>query len=551
MKSVFCFILLLINNYLYSQEVWSKTWNAGDTDMTNKIKSSHVINDTIYYVTFNVCNYDGQSWNECNTIGMIDMKGNILQEKLFEDISILEGGNIPWTIEKDKIIMGDGTGSGSPAYFSVHFLDRQILELTDSYEYTLEFETDQLFITSLIVFHEWYVLGGITQLKDSIVYPDIIIFIDKSTMQIDTILEYPFQKESVIPQFLFIDSDSLLTMYWSGIDVENKGIDGRGFLKIDKDMNIISNYIDAIDFGTKHSYPHAAYQMSNGNMVYKQRYYKDDQEFPFVWWSDFDVICIDKYGNLIWRFNKPGYSTSPGVRKEITNITETTNGDILACGYTTWHSNHPTIFEFNILEDPIPEVPDTDTILFYEAPYILKLDGQTGELLWQYAILEYDEYGNTLPYIMRQVHELSDGSILGTGWSRIYNENGTYLKDNAWAIRLPSDGCIGVENMECGFENYVPTSIQDPILVDMSDDKPFIFFPNPSGGQYNIIDKRINRENVRYVITDINGNLLEGKASVSLTTIDLTNYTNSTFIITIYNDNGKIIQSEKLVKLDR
>lgn len=61
--------------------------------------------------------------------------------------------------------------------------------------------------------------------------------------------------------------------------------------------------------------------------------------------------CRDQ---LQWRFNKPDYSTSPGVRKEIVNITETRDEDILACGYATWHKNHPTIYERNIFEDLVP-----------------------------------------------------------------------------------------------------------------------------------------------------------------------------------------------------
>lgn len=549
MKNLLSFaFFLFISNHVSSQEVWSKTWNAGGTDLTNKIKSTHVINDTIYYVTFNVCNLDGQSWDECNTIGMMDKEGNIIQESLVKDLSIIERTTKPWTITNSKILFLDGKGSFDNPEIEIKQFDRYTLDSIATNTYSLGDSIDFIFGSAIISYHNKFICTGWSRLSNTDIWPDYIIWIDSSTMQIDTILEYPFVKKSVEPQFLFIDSDNLLTMYWSGIEVANNGFGGRGFMKIDTNMNIVFNYIDSIDLGTKHLYPHAAYQMSNGNMVYKQQYYKDDQEFPFVWWSDFDVVCIDKSGKQLWRFNKPGYSTSPGVRKEIANISETANGDILACGYTTWHSNHPTIFQRNIIEDPIPKVPDTDTIAFYESPYILKLDGQTGELLWQYAILEYDEYGNTLPFVMRQVHELSDGSIIGTGWSRIYDENGTYLKDNAWVIRLPSDGCMEPENMECGFENYVPTSIHGPILVNMSDDKPFIIFPNPSRGIYNIIDKRTNRDLVNYVITDLDGNFIEGRNGISLTSIDLTNFVQNLFVISIYNDKGEIIQSEQLLK---
>jgi hypothetical protein len=549
MKNLLSFaFFLFICNHVSSQEVWSKTWNAGGTDLTNKIKSTHVQNDTIYYVTFNVCNLVGQSWDECNTIGMMDKEGNIIQESLVKDLSIIERTTKPWTITNSKILFLDGKGSFDNPEIEIKQFDRYTLDSIATNTFSLGDSIDFIFGSAIISYHNKFICTGWSRLSNTDIWPDYIIWIDSSTMQIDTILEYPFVKKSVEPQFLFIDSDNLLTMYWSGIEVANNGFGGRGFMKIDTNMNIVSNYIDSIDLGTQHSYPHAAYQMSNGNMVYKQQYDGAEQVFPIQWASDFEILCIDKTGDIQWRFNNPGWSAYGLGEKEIANITETKEGDLLACGYTRWHSNFPTLYEVNILEDTFPTFPDIDTIGLYNAPYILKLDGQTGELLWQYAILEYDEYGNTLPFVMRQVHELSDGSIIGTGWSRIYDENGTYLKDNAWVIRLPSDGCMEPENMECGFENYVPTSIHGPILVNLSDDKPFIIFPNPSMGIYNIIDKRTNRDLVNYVITDLNGNFIEGKNGISLTSIDLTNFVQNLFVISIYNDKGEIMQSEQLLK---
>jgi hypothetical protein len=283
-------------------------------------------------------------------------------------------------------------------------------------------------------------------------------------------------------------------------------------------------------------------------MVYKQRYDGKEQVFPISWGSDFDVIAINMDGEIEWRFNKPGWSPYGIGEKNILNMTETKNGDILACGYTRWHSNYLTLYDFNALEDTIPLPPDHDTIGLYYAPYMLKLDGDTGELLWQYSILEYDEYGNTLPYVMRQIHELSDGSIIGTGWSRIYNENGSYLKDNAWAVRLPPDGCIEKDNMECGFENYIPTSVNEPILVNMSREKAFIFYPNPSNGMYHVLDQRIEPKKINYTVVDANGKVIIHQENVSLNTVDLTAYDAKLFFMKIFNNKGEIIQSETLVK---
>lgn len=538
-------------NSVQSQEVWSKTWDAGDTGMTNKIKSSHLINDTLYYVTFNVCNYNGNTWNECNAIGMMDVDGNTIGENLFESVSIKEGGNIPWMILDDFLLLADGTGSLENPNYKIHKINRHNLNLIYSDSYQLDYETDQLFISGIIEFNNWFVLSGITQIKGSTIYPDILVFVDTLSLEVDTIIQYPFQKESIIPEFLFIDPDSLLTVYWSGIGVDNGGNSnsgGRGFMKIDKDLNVVSNYIDTIDTDTKHQYPHAAYQLSNGNMVYKQQYDGEEQVYPISWLSDFEIINIDKTGNVIWRFNRPGWSPYGYGEKEITHIAETSEGDILACGYTRWHTKWYTLHEFNLIEDTIIPPPDIDTIGLYYAPYILKLDGETGELLWQYSIIELDEYGNNRPYVMRQIHELSDGSLIGTGWSRIFDENGIPTKDNSWVIRLPADGCISNDDMECGFENYVPTSTSDPILVDLSLEKPFVFYPNPSNGEFNVLDQRKRKEKVNYIVTDVNGATVKKGVDVFLDRIDLTEIATSIFYISIFDCKGNSIQTETLVK---
>jgi len=545
-------LFFCISSLVQGQAVWSKTWNAGNTELTNHIKSSHLVNDTLYYLTFNVCNFDGQDWDECSSIGKMDSDGNILKERLVENLSIIDKSRIPWTVNDQQLIFIDGKGSWETPTLDLKKYNRQTLEDISVDTYSIKDSIDFNFGSGIISFGDYYVASGWYRITDTDTWPDFLLWIDKQTMEIDTLMEYPYQKESVSPYFLFVDADSLLTVYWSGVETwtNENGIevDSRGFLKIDKNKNIVSNYLDTIDISTHHQYPHAALQMDNGDMIYKQRYGQDGQVFPDTWNSNFDVLCIDDNGDIKWRFNKPGFSYTGGFGiKEILNMSETAKGDILACGYTRWHFNYPAIFDYNPLEDTLPALPDS--LELYYAPYILKLDGETGDLLWQYSILEYDEYGNTLPYTMRQIHELSDGSIIGTGWSRIYDADGNYLKDNSWAIKLPADGCETDDNMECGFEYYLPTSTSDPILINVSEDKPFLVFPNPSDGEITIKDERDKRTKISYVIYDIEGREIKRATDIFLEKIDLRNESPNFFLMKIYDEQGRPIQTEKLVKL--
>ena len=534
---------------LPAQSTWSKIWDSGNTEITNRIKSSHLINDTLYYVTFNVCDFDGQSFNECNTIGMMDNGGNIIKDKLVEGLSILETGNIPWLVEQENIVLLDGKGTWQIPTMDIKIYNRFTLDSVATYTYTIRDSIDFNFGSSIQPFGDYYVASGWYRITGTDTWPDFLLWINKETMELDTIIEYPFAKESVIPEFLFTNADSILSVYFSGIDI-NGTANSRGFMNFSTDKDMTFFYLDTIDTGTSHSYPHTAIVKQDGSMVYKQDYDGSEQQWPESWYSDFDVICIDNEGKILWRFNKPGSTRTAELQfkgwKEIYNMSETADGDILACGRTSWHSNYPTIFEYNWLEDTLPPYPDSLEI--YEAPYILKLDGETGELLWQYSILEYDEFGNIGPYALRQVHEISDGSIIGTGWSGIYNEAGQKQKDDSWAIRLPPDGCLEDGNMECGFENYVPTSTDDPILIDMRSDKPFVFYPNPSDGLYTVEDRRSSNSKVSYEVFEVGGGVVTKGNNVFLTKIDLRDHSSNIFFIKIYDDNGKQIQAESLVK---
>jgi len=554
MKNLFnLFIVFIVGlTNVYAQSTWSKIWDCGNTEITNRIKSSHLVNDTLYYVTFNVCDFDGQSWNECNTLGMMDAEGTIINEKLVDNLSILEGGNIPWIIEDDKIILLDGKGIWDKPTMDIKIYDRYSLDSIATYTYMVRDSIDFNFGSGIESFGDFYVMSGWCRITDTDTWPDFMVWIDKQTMEIDSIMEYPFAKESVIPEFLFLDGDSALSVYFSGIDIRGNS-NSRGFMTYNEDKEMTFFYLDTIDYRTSHRYTHTATIKKNGDKIYKQEYDANEQSWPITWNSDFDILCIDSGGEIKWRFNNPGWSYTATVElqftgsKDVYNVSVTEDGDILACGTTFWHSNYPTIFEYNWLEDTLPPFPDS--LHTYEAPYILKLDGDTGELLWQYSIIDYDEYGNIGPYALRQLHELSDGSIIGTGWSQTYDENGNHIKDDSWVIRLPSDGCVEDGNMECGFENYIATSTDDLVLVNMKNDKPFVFYPNPSNGLYNIMNLHNYHEKVWFTITDIHGNLIKNEKGVFLESIDLRDYNTNVFIIKIYDKKGKVLQIETLVKI--
>jgi len=74
-------------------------------------------------------------------------------------------------------------------------------------------------------------------------------------------------------------------------------------------------------------------------------------------------------------------------------------------------------------------------------------------------------------------------------------------------------------------------------------------FPNPSDGEITIKDERDKRTKISYVIYDIEGREIKRATDIFLEKIDLRNESPNFFLMKIYDEQGRHIQTEKLVKL--
>lgn len=531
------------------QEYFSKRFDAGGTNFYNRLKTVIVENDTLYYSAFNVCNYSDTTATDCGTIGKMDMYGNIIAERHFDWLDPV-GDTRPMCIVGDRLLVVDGSQWYDDSHIYLLILDKYSLDSIARYQYDIGEAVWFYAASAVISYRDFYIITGWCRLAAEDKWPDWMLWINKHTMEIDTILEYPFEKRAAKYEFMFTGDDGLLTIYYTG----NRLVDparsnsSRGFVKYNASMQLVFFYMDTIDLTTSISYEHAGLLQANGNMVYKQGFVQQDPWL--VNGAEFEVLCVNGAGELIWRFNNPGWARYG--RQWVYSLSETSDGDILGCGEIWGHFYPPLVFEYDPF-DTIPDPPYYDPPLEsdrYFAPYIFKLDGATGELLWQYALIEMNEYWHSGPKYLSELYELSDGSLMGGGGYAIRDPEGVQQSLDSWVVRLPPDGCLYTGSdtlLECGFESWL-TGTEDIILVPIPEGKPFLLYPNPANSVVHIrpLSPGLHLHTVR--IRSVDGRILYTHRwrgwQISLSSIPA-----GVILVELLDEKGRVMQVEKVLRL--
>lgn len=563
-------ILILLFNLsalticLDAQPYFSKRFDAGNTNFYNNIKFIVEENDTMYYVAFNVCNLTDSSFVECSVVGRMDKEGNMLKEASFGWLDPNQQAR-PIFIDGNNLLINDGLfeQNGEPI-IRLLILDKYSLDSIAAFDYRIDKPVHFYEDTGVLAYHNYYILTGWSESasEEGQPYLDWCIWIDKQTMEIDTIMNYPFEYFYGKYNFISVDKDNFLSVYY---DIHRpKGIgnglpESRGFIKYDTNKNVVFHYQDTlVKYESGPPLIPVGLQLSNGNMAYRQQYETEDLDtFPFTDLpSDFDILCIDKNSTIKWRFHEPGFNRF-GVKK-IYSLSETKDGDILGCGTVRWYFNAPIFFDiFDVIESSHHE-DDPDNSDFYNAPYIIKIDGQTGELIWQYALVEFDKNGNVGANYLSEFFELSDGSLFGGGGYQIKDEQGQSMSFDSWVVRLapnicPSDGITAAcapEEMECTFESFL-TDTEDIALVDISAPKRVLVYPNPIKNVLYLRPLVNNLRNINLRISNLSGQIFLTKRInlLDTETINISNLPNNILIIELYDNLGRLIQTDKLIRM--
>lgn len=516
-----------------SQEFFYKNLDIGEEHYNDIGYGLLDLNDTIYFCAFNPTFYEDGTYVESSIICKALPNGDLIDLKKYvwldpDSFTIFEQ-------EKSEIIVADGIGRGAEPLVRIFKFDKETLDSISVHDYHIQDSMVFLAVTSLNITSKYYILSCYGKTKEDIElnFPEYLLWVDKETMELDTILHHPNSEQSILYTHGFVDKEDHYVVYYHVLSHINST---RGFMKYNNNKEIIFHYQDTLDKRTDFQYPHAAVQLQNGDLVYKQDY-EPITNPPYLHRSDFDVIRVDgETGEIVWRFNTPG-TLQPYGYKSISHLTTTDEGDIIGCGEMSWH--------FGLEEDggPLPEPPTSPR---HDMPYIIKIDGETGEEVWEYGLITFDEYGNVNPRALLDIEELSDGSLLGVGYYEHFDSNGDRTEMVTWIVRLPSDGCP--QDSTCTLLNFL-SSNEEVHFVSMNNYEPYDIFPNPSHGVFTVLNKEFNAQDVTLLVRGINGDLLYNQ-NVNLTdyhSIDITSKPSGVYIFEIW-ENDKPVHKEKVIK---
>jgi len=192
--------------------------------------------------------------------------------------------------------------------------------------------------------------------------------------------------------------------------------------------------------------------LENNNIALLNNHTSNNHRSSSIW-------CIDNDAEKLWQQDMYHSSSSEEV---IYNMATTTNGDILACGYT----QNRYLGEVN------------------RAGFIIRLSPD-GEIRWKHA------YADTLTHIdiqngeLLSVEEMTDGSIVATGYALVpyIDANGQMNYDrDLWILHVDENGCL---EDGCG---------TDIILADnkvIANDDVVNIFPNPASDVLNVTSKKL------------------------------------------------------------
>ena len=544
---------------IYGQSILSKKWTAGNNNSPNNyVKASAVNQDTLYYLAFNTCKITPTNNQLCHEIGKMDKYGNIIKAINFDwfDSPPL---STPFLFTDDDHLLfasGDYFTPGSTE-LSLMVLDKFSLDSIADYRYDLGIDGEFYAATSLIEWNDYYVISGWSKvLNEPSNFPDFVACIDKESMEMDTILSFPFFKVSVVANDLHVDNEGLLTVYFSGIDIlevrDSVYGDSRGFMKYDENFDIKFMYLDTLDPLTGLAYEHSSLIRENGDMVYKQTNFFIPDGISTQ--SNINIISIDSLKNLNWESNDFGYSVLS--TKEVFDMINTRDGNIVTCGRIRDFFELEHYYEFDrydTIPDPqiyVPgwEFPNSDTLTEFRAPFIMKIDGNNGSVIWQYNLIEFTPEGGVGPSALVSIHELSDESLMAGGQYSNFDSSGeTAISLDSWVTRLPPSGCFNGE-IECNLEDYL-SSTEDILIVEVSKENDYTIYPNPNIGQIYIKSlKHIENEIFKINIRSVSGKLLS-YISYNSNYIDIQSLPDGVLIFELVNKDNRILQTDRVIKL--
>jgi Secretion system C-terminal sorting domain len=243
------------------------------------------------------------------------------------------------------------------------------------------------------------------------------------------------------------------------------------------------------------------------------------------------VMKLDTLGNTHWARTFGEYEEFR--RKDFTNVVQTCDGNYVAGG--TWVSTPGS--------EEIPEGQNDQDV--DEFAYILKLDKETGEIIWERKYRFLEIYGDQ--HTLIDLKATLDGGVIFCGEARDSYQILEGPIQQGWLVKLDECGCLvpGCDTL-C---SYVGCASDKPFFPAIP--SHFIVGPNPASQFINIYfaGGALNLAQTRFEMFDLQGRLVYTFVPETADTtymLSTEQFASGTYVLLLHH-NGEKVQEQKVI----
>ncbi len=390
-----------------------------------------------------------------------------------ENQSLVDSAEYDWILtnrEGDKMkVYGDSllfisTDRSYSPFFQVSIVDRRTLDSLDHLIFTPPQDSIRGFaLRSFCKFQNKVLVSGQTHFENDSVGVDLYV-VNLETRNIDTIKHLGLWRQLISDEGVdylrysemeAIDNKEFAVLFQQIVPGE---FSNSGILVYDQYLAVRDSFIDPNDTGGVLSFS-LLELMPDSSYIYYD---------PDASWLDDpgDLRKMDKSGNIVWKIETD--------IKDLHGITQTTDGHVLVVGTAgLWGANGDLWHNLNPYYDPWGP-KDFATVA--------KINSETGEKMWEYKYVDFNDDGFITTVKFMEVEQLSDGSIIVSGFFNDWTDIGEALPEfevNTVMMKIPENGCFDPSG-ECGEFQFLD---ENPVSVfDIPDALPLSIHPNPTIG---------------------------------------------------------------------
>lgn len=370
---------------------------------------------------------------------------------------------------------------------------------------------------SLTIVDDYFLATGWINIEPS-VHSDsaFMLWINKHDLELDSLHCFPnnyFGTDSIYRSYTpysFFNTISEKVYVFSEMlyreSDQNFNKERTGFLVYDPSSQALIDFLE--DEEGTFTFHNSPFLTREGNLLYEI-----EGQLPV----ENEIKLISDEVDLIW--NNTSIPVNPYGQKTIWSWHQLESGNIIGCGNANWH------FEYGI-DDP-------DSITTFKAPYLIKIDIETGEIIWERFIIDFDENDEVSSELFFHVIEADNGDLICSGMRRKNILGSQIIGFDSWLVRLDNQGCS--QNFNCNDFSFLSTTNE-------LQNENFKIYPNPTS-DFLHVESMLEIDNI--IIRNIQGQqVIDSNQRI----IDIKNLVNGIYLISFVKE-GSVMNSSLFIKI--